>query len=72
MKEKEGLRLRSLKEFNRVVFAKQCWRIISNEISLVATFFKARYFRNTIFLEVELVFYPSHVWRSLPFVGERS
>lgn len=51
--------------FSRALFAEQCWRIISNEMSLVVKFSKARYFRNTIFLEVELVFYPSHFWRSL-------
>lgn len=69
-KENGGLRFRSLEEFNRALLARQCWRILTNENSLVSKVFKAKYFRNSSFLEANLGHYPFHVWRSLLWGSE--
>ena len=54
-----------LHTFNLAMLAKQAWRLIHNNGSLFYRVYKAWYFPNTSFLEVELGRNPFFVWRSL-------
>lgn len=51
--------------FNQALVAKQGWRIIQAPDSIVANILKARYFKHSSFLEVNLGSKPSYVWRSI-------
>ncbi|XP_062014320.1 uncharacterized protein LOC133730820 [Rosa rugosa] len=64
-KEEGGLGFRSLSEFNTAMLAKQAWRVITNPESLCARIFKARYFPQTSFWNVEPHPSPSFSWRSI-------
>ncbi|CAL8999085.1 unnamed protein product, partial [Prunus brigantina] len=56
---------RDLEVFNKALMAKQCWRLITNEQSMVHKVLKARYFSNCNFLAVGKGRASSYVWRSL-------
>lgn len=60
-----GLGMRSLRSFNTAMLAKQCWKILNEENSLVSKIVKARYFPQGDFLNAEIGANPSYVWRSL-------
>ena len=64
-KEKGGMGFRDLKAFNLALLAKQGWRILANQNSLVHRIFKAKYFTNNTFLEAKLGRRPSYAWRSI-------
>ena len=53
-KEKGKMGFRDLKAFNLPLLAKQGWRILANQNSLVHRIFKAKYFAKNTFLEAEL------------------
>ena len=53
-KEKVKMGFRDLKDFNLALLAKQGWRILANQNSLVHRIFKAKYFTNNTFLEAKL------------------
>ena len=59
-KEKGGMGFRDLKAFNLALLAKQGWRILKNQNSLVHRIFKAKYFAKKTFLEAELGRRPSY------------
>ncbi|XP_060969617.1 uncharacterized mitochondrial protein AtMg00310-like [Cannabis sativa] len=61
----EGLMARSLREYNLAYLGKQGWRLITNEESLVAKLYKARYYPKGNFLNAELGPNPSFIWRSI-------
>lgn len=63
--DKGGLGFRSLKEFNRALLAKQGWRIMKNENSLVAQVLKSRYYKDSSFMEAKLSNNPSFTWLSI-------
>ena len=60
MKEKGGMGFRDLKAFNLALLAKQGWRILTNQNSLVHRIFKAKYFAKNTFLVAELGRRPSY------------
>ena len=64
-KQKEGLGYRDLELFNMALLAKQGWRIMQNEESLVAKVLKQKYFSKESFLSSRLGCNPSYVWRSI-------
>ena len=56
---------RDLHTFNLAMLTKQAWHLIHNNGSLFFRAYKARYFLNTSFLELELGTNPSFVWHFL-------
>ncbi|XP_062013973.1 uncharacterized protein LOC133730390 [Rosa rugosa] len=64
-KEEGGLGFRSLTDFNMAMLAKQVWRIASNQESLIARIYKARYFPESSFWEAPAHNAPSYSWRSI-------
>jgi len=59
-----GLGFWKFHHFNTAMLAKQCWRLVTDEESLVSCTLEARYFPCTSFCEVKIDFQPSYVWRS--------
>jgi len=57
--------IRKFQHFNMAMLAKQCWRLVTDEESLVSKILKARYFPRTSFWEAKIGFQPSYVWRSM-------
>uniref|UniRef100_A0A803Q3T6 PHD finger protein ING n=1 Tax=Cannabis sativa TaxID=3483 RepID=A0A803Q3T6_CANSA len=53
------------RDFNLALLAKQGWRLLTCESSLVGKIFKARYFANGNFLSESLGNNPSYIWRSV-------
>lgn len=56
---------RDLRKFNIAMLAKQGWRLLNNENSLVTSLMKARYYPRSDFLNAELGANPSYMWRSI-------
>ncbi|CAL8148886.1 unnamed protein product [Prunus armeniaca] len=56
---------RDLELFNKALVAKQCWRLLTNEQSMIHKVLKARYFPNCNFLAAGKGRASSYVWRSL-------
>ena len=56
---------RDLQDFNLAMLAKQGWRLIQQQDSLLFKCFKARYFPRFNFLEASDVLNSSYVWKSL-------
>jgi len=64
-KGKGGLGFRGFSEFKKALLGKLCWRLMSNEHSLLSQVFKSRYFPRTSFSEAHSGYQPSYAWRSL-------
>ena len=62
-KEEGGLGFRNLDCFNDALLAKQVWRLMQDEDSLVARVLKARYYPSNDILLARTN--PSYTWRSL-------
>ncbi|KAF5444675.1 hypothetical protein F2P56_033791 [Juglans regia] len=60
-----GLGFRDMENFNKAMLAKQGWRLMKMEDSLVAKIYKEKYFKNETFTEAKLGMMPSFIWRSL-------
>lgn len=60
-----GLGFKDLKQFNVAMLAKQGWRLLTEEHSLVSVLMKAKYFPTTNFLNAKLGNNPSYMWRSI-------
>ncbi|XP_039037220.1 uncharacterized mitochondrial protein AtMg00310-like [Hibiscus syriacus] len=59
------MKFRDFGKLNIALLAKQGWRIVINPHSLVARLLKAKYFPNSMFMEANLGFSPSLIWRSV-------
>ena len=64
-KKDGGMGFRDLRSFNLAMLAKQGWRLLQEEDSLVYGCFKAKYFPRSSFLEDSDVPNSSFVWKSL-------
>ncbi|PKA61986.1 putative mitochondrial protein [Apostasia shenzhenica] len=51
--------------FNKVLVAKQGWRMITHPNSLVVRVFKAKYFPKSDIMNAQLGSNPSYAWRSI-------
>ena len=60
-----GMGFWDLRDFNLAMLAKQGWRMIQDNDSLLSKCFKARYFPRSSFLEAKESPGCSYVWRSL-------
>jgi hypothetical protein len=64
-KDKGGMGFRDLGCFNLALLAKQGWRLIHNQNSLMAQIMKEKYYPRGSFLEAKLGTRPSYAWRSI-------
>jgi len=53
-KNKGGMGLRGLSEFNKALLEKQCWRLLTIHDTLMAIMFKSRYFSRCNFMEAKI------------------
>ncbi|KAM1168006.1 hypothetical protein ACFX19_030496 [Malus domestica] len=60
-----GFRFWEISSFNQAMLGKQGWRLLEFPNSLIARMLKARYFKDSNFMEAQLGLYPSYTWRSL-------
>lgn len=59
------MRFRNLQASNLAMVAKPGWRLLTNQNSLVAKIFKAKYYPNGDVLKAKLGSNPSYAWRSI-------
>ena len=64
-KREGGMGFRDLRDFNLAMLAKQGWRLIQDQYSLLYGYLKARYFPRTSFLEASDTPNSSYTWKSL-------
>lgn len=64
-KDAGGLGFRDLQSFNDVLLAKQLWRLVQDESTLVFKLVKSRYFSHWDILDANLGSRPSFSWRSI-------
>lgn len=55
-KNKGGLGFRGFSVFNKALLSKQCWRMLSDNESLLSIVFKSRYFPRSDFMESKIGF----------------
>jgi hypothetical protein len=58
-KKSGGMGFRGFRNFNKALLGKQCWRLLTNENSLMARLFKSRYYPRSNFLDANSGFQPS-------------
>ncbi|KAK6121388.1 hypothetical protein DH2020_044870 [Rehmannia glutinosa] len=60
-----GMGFRDLELFNQSLLAKQAWRLIKHNESLVSRVLRAKYHPNDPFIQAQLGRCPSYIWRSV-------
>ncbi|KAH9730036.1 reverse transcriptase domain-containing protein [Citrus sinensis] len=60
-----GIGFKRIHDFNIAMLGKQCWRLMTNPLSLVARILKARYYPKVSFVDASVGFNPSYTWRSI-------
>lgn len=65
-KVKGGLEFRDLETFNLALLAKQCWRLLTMENTLVFKTLKAKYFHRGTFMTATIKSNASYTWQSIP------
>ncbi|XP_040998492.1 uncharacterized protein LOC121244478 [Juglans microcarpa x Juglans regia] len=60
-----GMGFKDLHMFNMSLLAKQGWRLLQNENSLLHRIFKAKYYPNCTFFQASLGSNPSYAWRGI-------
>lgn len=69
-KDDGGLGFRDMEAFNEALLAKQFWRLLKRDQSLVSRLFKAKYFPESDIFNATLGPRPSYTWRSIFRVRE--
>lgn len=64
-KAKGGLGFKKLSTFNLALLAKQGWRLLQDEHSLLHRIYKVRYFPSCSLLESQLGLNSSYAWREI-------
>ncbi|KAH9725592.1 putative reverse transcriptase/RNA-dependent DNA polymerase [Citrus sinensis] len=64
-KSRGGLSFREMLSFNRALVAKQGWRLLQYLELLVTRVLKARYYKETDFLQARAGSNPSYIWQSI-------
>uniref|UniRef100_A0A803NKG4 Reverse transcriptase domain-containing protein n=1 Tax=Cannabis sativa TaxID=3483 RepID=A0A803NKG4_CANSA len=64
-KDEGGMGFRNIRDFNLALLAKQGWRLLVNNQSLVGRIFQARYFPSGTYLTAVIGNNPSYIWRSI-------
>jgi len=65
-----GFRFKDLQCFNQALLAKQAWRLLNDEDSLLSQVFKSRYYLNSDFLTATKGTRPSYAWQSILYGRE--
>lgn len=60
-----GMGLKDLDCFNKVLLAKQLWRLVTQPHSLVASILRKKYCKDVLFLEAKVQGYHSLIWKSI-------
>lgn len=64
-KFKGGLGFKNLRFFNMALLAKQEWRILQEEGTMLHKVYRAKYFPKVSFFNYTLGHYPSYAWRGI-------
>lgn len=64
-KSQGDLGFRDLEAFNKVLLAKQIWRLAQNSTTLTSQIQKAKYYPHTTVLDAKVGHTPSLIWRSI-------
>ena len=64
-KKEGGLGLRDMEAFNMALLAKQGWRLLTEENTLMTRVLKGKYFPNNTFMEAKMSTNGSYTWKSI-------
>lgn len=64
-KQSKGIGFRDIEAYNLALLAKQCWRLLNNESSLLFLLLKVKYFNKSSLVGVRVHSTASFTWKSL-------